>query len=66
MNNLIMFVVGSIIFISYIFFYLRIIIRSHKKEITETSHFDANDSDNIMSKKQDIKKSTKASAKWGF
>ena len=42
MNNIIMFVIGSIIFISYIFFYLRIIIRSHKKELTETSRYDAN------------------------
>ena len=51
MNNIIMFVVGLIIFISYIFFYLRIIIKSHKKELTETSHFDANDSDDLMSEK---------------
>ena len=48
-----MFVIGSIIFISYIFFYLRIIIRSHKKELTETSRYDTND---IMAKKQVIKK----------
>ena len=43
MNNIIMFVIGSIIFIFYIFFYLRIIIRSHKKELTDTSRHDAND-----------------------
>ena len=54
MNNIIMFVIGSIIFISYIFFYLRIIIKSHKKELTETSHFDANDSDDLMSEKKQV------------
>ncbi len=43
MNNIIMFVIGSIIFIFYVFFYLRIIIRSHKKELTETSRYDPND-----------------------
>ena len=48
-----MFVIGSIIFISYIFFYLRIIIRSHKKELTETSRYDTND---IMAKKTSHKK----------
>jgi hypothetical protein len=53
MNNIIMFVIGSIIFISYIFFYLRIIIRSHKKELTETSRYDTND---IMAKKTSHKK----------
>ena len=53
MNNIIMFVIGSIIFISYIFFYLRIIIRSHKKELTETSHYDADD---ITAKKTSHKK----------
>ena len=53
MNNIIMFVIGSIIFISYIFFYLRIIIRSHKKELTETSRYDADD---ITAKKTSHKK----------
>ena len=48
-----MFVIGSIIFISYIFFYLRIIIRSHKKELTETSRYDADD---ITEKKTSHKK----------
>ena len=48
-----MFVIGTIIFISYIFFYLRIIIRSHKKELTETSRYDTND---IMAKKTSQKK----------
>ena len=42
-----MFVIGSIIFISYIFFYLRIIIRSHKKELTDTKNYDVNDFDGI-------------------
>ena len=61
MNNIIMFVIGSIIFISYIFFYLRIIIRSHKKELTETSRYDAND---ITAKKTNHKKPPlKATAK---
>ena len=40
-----MFVIGSIIFIFYVFFYLRIIIRSHKKELTDTKSYKANDSD---------------------
>ena len=48
-----MFVIGLIIFISYIFFYLRIIIRSHKKELTETSRYDADD---ITKKKTSHKK----------
>ena len=55
-----MFVIGSIIFIFYVFFYLRIIIRSHKKELTETSRYDPND---IIKKKQVIKPPTKATAK---
>ena len=47
MNNIIMFVVGSVIFIAYLFFYLRIVIRQHKVELTDTSYYDANDSDKI-------------------
>ena len=53
MNNIIMFVVGSVIFIAYLFFYFRIVIRSHKKELTETSRYDTND---IMAKKTSHKK----------
>ena len=45
----------------YVFFYLRIIIRSHKKELTETSRYDPNDI--IKKKKQVIKPPTKATAK---
>mgnify|MGYP006118370151 CR=1 FL=1 len=47
MNNIIMFVVGSVIFIAYLFFYFRIVIRSHKKELTDTKNYDVNDFDGI-------------------
>jgi|TARA_B110000046_G_scaffold47421_1_gene52460 hypothetical protein len=47
MNNIIMFVVGSVIFIGYLFFYFRIVIRQHKVELTDTSYYDANDFDGI-------------------
>ena len=46
-----MFVVGSVIFIAYLFFYFRIVIRQHKVEITDTSYYNADDSDDIMEKK---------------
>jgi hypothetical protein len=42
-----MFVVGSVIFIGYLFFYFRIVIRQHKVELTDTSYYDANDFDGI-------------------
>ena len=42
-----MFVVGSVIFIAYLFFYFRIVIRQHKVEITDTSYYDTNDFDGI-------------------
>ena len=50
MNNIIMFVVGSVIFIAYLFFYFRIVIRSHKKELTDTKNYNANDSDKTGSR----------------
>ncbi len=55
-----MFVVGSVIFISYLFFYLRIVLRTHKKELTDTSYYHANDSEDIMAKKTSHKNLTKS------
>jgi len=42
-----MFIVGSVIFFFYLYFYFRIVIRQHKVEITNTSSYDNNDFDGI-------------------
>ena len=46
-KNLILFIAGSIIFIVYVYFYFRIVIRQHKVERTDLSGYDTNDFDGI-------------------
>ncbi|MDG1653458.1 MAG: hypothetical protein P8M02_09520 [Flavobacteriaceae bacterium] len=48
MNNKIMFIVGSVIFVIYVYFLLSIIRKQHKIQRAEnTKSYDANDLDGI-------------------
>ena len=46
-KNGIMFIVGSVIFVIYIYFYFKIIIRQHKDERQDLQAHDTNDFDGI-------------------
>lgn len=46
-KNEIMFFVGSVIFVIYIYFYFKIIIRQHKDERQDLISYDTNDFDGI-------------------
>jgi len=46
-KNGIMFIVGSVIFVTYIYFYFKIIIRQHKDERQDFQSYDTNDFDGI-------------------
>ena len=47
-KNEIMFIVGSVIFVIYIYFYFKIIIRQHKVERQDIQSHDTNDFDGIV------------------
>ena len=46
-KNGIMFIVGSVIFVTYIYFYFKIIIGEHKDERQGFQSYDTNDFDGI-------------------